>query len=869
MFNTYKFSKQKIISYSFCFVFWLTILMLYHFFKTNFTVFNNVMHRRSFLNVTFFIFQSSFYMWHISILIYLSGDIETNPGPVTNYSQGFKICHWNLNSIPTDNFVKIPHLEAYAITHYLDIICLSETFLDSSYPYDYPRLHLTGYSLLRADHPMNIKRGGVCTYYKEHFPLISKPKLTPLDECLVCELKVGNKTCFITALYRSPSQSLEEFEIFKNGWVNTILNINNSNPFITIFLGDFNARNTLWWSGDIINSEGLELNELSSNYNLHQLINTPTHILPNSESCIDLLFTSQPNLVSESGVHASLFPRCHHQIIYAKVNLKIYYPPPYDRLVWDYSKAELTNIRKSFSQINWYNALKDLNVNDQVEYLSSCILNVFSNFVPNKTESKNILKNYRPISLLPVSGKKFEKCIYNSLYSYLESNDILSKSQSGFRKGDSCISQLLAITHEIYYNFDAYPSLETRGVFLDISKAFDRVWHEGLLYKLKSYGISGPLLILIKSFLANRFQRVVLNGQTSCWKEIIAGVPQGSILGPLFFLIFISDIPEGIKSNIIFFADDTSIFSVMKDSISASITLNEDLHLISKWAYSWKMSFNPDPSKQAAEIVFSKKQSKIQLPALTFNDNILTPSDSHKHLGMILDSKLSLKKHLSEKISKANKGIGIIRRLYKFLPRASLVNIYRAFVRPHLDYGDITYDNSSNATFSQMIESVQYNAALAITGAIHGSSRDKLYEELHDRRWFRKLCFYYKIRHNLCPPYLTELLPIMKTSCYSLRLNRAPTVPNFRTERFKSTFFPSCSSNWNQLDPNIKNSSSIEIFKRALLSFIRPKPANVYRIHHPRGLKLLTRLRLDLSHLREHKFRHNFNDTIDPFCLIT
>ena len=127
------------------------------------------------------------------------------------------------------------------------------------------------------------------------------------------------------------------------------------------------------------------MNELSSNNNLHQLINTPTHILPNSESCIDLLFTSQHNLVSESGVHASLFPRCHHQIIYAKVNLKLYYPPPYYRLVWDYSKAELTNIRKSFTQINWYNALKHLNVNDQVEYLSSCILNVFSNFVPNKT----------------------------------------------------------------------------------------------------------------------------------------------------------------------------------------------------------------------------------------------------------------------------------------------------------------------------------------------------------------------------------------------------------------------------------------------------------------------------------------------------
>ena len=148
---------------------------------------------------------------------------------------------------------------------------------------------------------------------------------------------------------------MEEFERFKN----TILNIKNCNPFLTIFLGDFNARNTLWWSGDVINSEGLDIN--------------------------DPFFTSQSNLVSESGVHASLFPRYYPQIIHAKINLKIYYPPPYEKLVLDYSKAELTNIRKSISQINWHNALKNLNVNDQVEYLSSCILNVFSYFVPNKT----------------------------------------------------------------------------------------------------------------------------------------------------------------------------------------------------------------------------------------------------------------------------------------------------------------------------------------------------------------------------------------------------------------------------------------------------------------------------------------------------
>ena len=171
-----------------------------------------------------------------------------------------------------------------------------------------------------------------------------------------------------------------------------------------------------------------------------------------------------------------------------------------------------------------------------------------------------------------------------------------------------------------------------------------------------------------------------------------------------------------------------------------------------------------------------------------------------------------------------------------------------------------------------MIESIQYNAALAITGTIRGSSREKLYQELgleslHDRRWHRKLCFYYQIRHNICPSYLTELLPIEKSTCYNFRSNDSLMCPYIRTKQFKSTIFPSCIFNWNQLNPDIKNSSSLEIFKRALLKFIRPKAANVYKIHHQRGLKLLTRLRLGLSHLREHKFRHNFNDTIDPFRL--
>ena len=129
---------------------------------------------------------------------------------------------------------------------------------------------------------------------------------------------------------------------------------------------------------------------------------------------------------------------------------------------------------------------------------------------------------------------------------------------------------------------------------MDISKAFGRVWHEGLIYKINSVGISGPLLKLIESFLSNRYQRVLLNGQSSTWLPIIAGVPQGSILGPLFFLIYINDLSKNFSSITKLFADDTSIFSVVYDVDLSAKQLNDDLNMISEWAFQWKMAFNPD-----------------------------------------------------------------------------------------------------------------------------------------------------------------------------------------------------------------------------------------------------------------------------------
>ena len=144
---------------------------------------------------------------------------------------------------------------------------------------------------------------------------------------------------------------------------------------------------------------------------------------------------------------------------------------------------------------------------------------------------------------------------------------------------------------------------------MDLSKAFDKVWHQGLLFKLESFGIRGKLLNLLEDYLSNRFQRVLLNGQESSWLPIKAGVPQGSILGPLLFLIYINDLPDGLNSIVKLFADDTSLFSIVQDPNESAKYLNLDLCVISQWAYQWKMFFNPDPKKPAHEVIFSRKKN--------------------------------------------------------------------------------------------------------------------------------------------------------------------------------------------------------------------------------------------------------------------
>ena len=280
-----------------------------------------------------------------------------------------------------------------------------------------------------------------------------------------------------------------------------------------------------------------------------------------------------------------------------------------------------------------------------------------------KKKDKNLVTNYRPISLLPLCGKIFEKIIYDNLYSYIYKNNFITDKQSGYKRGDSTVKQLLSITNEIHKTFDE--GKELRAVFLDISRAFDRVWHDGLLFKLSQIGIEGQALNIVKDFLKNREQRVVIDGQSSDWAPITAGVPQGSILGPLLFLIYINDITEVITSDIRIFADDTFIFRTANSD--STRLLNDDLAKITDWAWRWKMLFNPDISKQAVEVIFSNKGQKTNYPPLVFNGIPVKLVEETKHLGMILDSKLNFQSHLSEKIAEANSGLRVMIQLKKWV----------------------------------------------------------------------------------------------------------------------------------------------------------------------------------------------------------
>ena len=256
-----------------------------------------------------------------------------------------------------------------------------------------------------------------------------------------------------------------------------------------------------------------------------------------------------------------------------------------------------------------------------------------ANVIPvHKKGDRTDASNYRPISLLSCLGKVFEKCVFKHMYNFLNTYNKITPVQSGFTPGDSAVYQLIDLYDTFCRALD--DGKEVRVVFCDISEAFDRVWHRGLLFKLRRMGICGPLLNWFQSYLNNRLQRVALEGCVSDYREIKAGVPQGSILGPILFLIYINDIVNDINSCIRLFADDTSLYLIVEDPAMAADLMNTDLEKIHRWSENWLVKFNPNTTEQ---LIISRKANPNRHPPGIMNNVHTQTVTQHKHLGLIIN----------------------------------------------------------------------------------------------------------------------------------------------------------------------------------------------------------------------------------------
>ena len=309
-----------------------------------------------------------------------SGDIETNPGPINRL---LSFCTWNLNSISAHDFIRVSLLEAYNAVYSYDLIGIVETHLDGDIDID--KLNLNGYYFINSNHPQNRKRGGVGLYIRESFPYRRRSDLEILPECIVSEFHINRRKYFFVVLYRSPSQNQAQFQDFIHNFESLVSKIADESPHCMIITGDLNCRSTNWWEGDIDNEEGISLEASTTDLGLYQMISEPTHFMGSSRSCIDLVFTDQPNIFLETGVHPSLHEQCHHQIIYGKLAMNNLPPLSHNHRLWFYDQANVSAIRKSIEMYNWLKSFDEINCpNEQVNLLNEVLLNIFSNFIPNK-----------------------------------------------------------------------------------------------------------------------------------------------------------------------------------------------------------------------------------------------------------------------------------------------------------------------------------------------------------------------------------------------------------------------------------------------------------------------------------------------------
>ena len=349
-----------------------------------------------------------------------------------------------------------------------------------------------------------------------------------------------------------------------------------------------------------------------------------------------------------------------------------------------------------------------------------------ANVIPlYKSDDPSCFNHYRPVSLLCILSKVFEKVMYSRLLSFLEKMKIIYANQFGFRKYHSTYMALMVLVNKITQSLEKGEFVV--GVFLDFSKAFDTVNHIILLKKLEHYGIRGTALKWFESYLSDRSQFVTYNGEKSTEKSVICGVPQGSILGPLLFLIYINDLSNVCKSMMpLLFADDTNLFKSGKDSNQLQSEIENELSLISEWLKINKLSLN---IKKTQFMIFTTKNSSTQNIELKIDGHAIDQTFTTKFLGVLIDSQLSWKAHINYISGKIAKGIGIILKARKLFDSETLTTLYYSFIYPYLQYCNHVWGNT-HVTYLQKLHILQKRIVRIIAGVKPREHTAPIFKEL-------------------------------------------------------------------------------------------------------------------------------------------
>ena len=423
--------------------------------------------------------------------------------------------------------------------------------------------------------------------------------------------------------------------------------------------------------------------------------------------------------------------------------------------------------------------------------------------------------NYRPISVLSVLSKVFEKHIYDELLSYLKSFDILVDEQCGFREG---ISTNFAIGKFLNHIVESVNEKKfSVGVFLDLKKAFDCVDHSILLQKLYHYGVRGAALNLIESFLSNRTQYVKICNQKSSIAHTNIGTPQGSVLSPLLFLVFINDLVNCSRVlNFNLFADDTCISLKNSNLNNLYNTLNRELVKVNNWISANKLALN---ISKTVYLLFSGKRAISELPILYLNNEPIQRQHSTKFLGLILDERLSWNAHAQHVNGKVSRLAGIFYRIRNFLPSHALKTIYYALFQSQLQYGIVFWSGVNKTKFDQIFR-VQKKIIRFITNSDRLAHTTPLFKDLAILKLddLRKLEMAKFVFNDVGGPNFFNFTVQSSIHSYNTRNQSSIRLPQPRSNTLLRSVFYEGIKIFNGLDPDIKSSNTAAAFKIKLKS---------------------------------------------------